>query len=107
MKTTFKVTDLFQDSKMKFKWITPEPSWSSLPQHKKEKKFMDVLTNGYPNDLHDDENYISSRFGPIGETYEQSIQRKILAETPTQRIIRIKKCKVKCYDVFRKGYANV
>lgn len=104
MKTTFKVTDLFRDSKMKFKWINPEPSWSSLPQHKKEEKFMDVLTNGYPNDPYDDN---ENRFGPIGETYEQYIQRKILAETPTERIIRIKKCKIKCYDVFRKGYANV
>ena len=109
MKTTFKVTDLFHDSKMKFKWITSEPSWSSLPQHKKEEKFMDVLTNGYPNDPYDDnENKFGPMpIGPIGETYEQYIQRKMLAETPIERIIRIKKRKVKWYDGFRKGYSNV
>jgi len=97
MKTTFKVTDLLQGRQMKYKTPISKPSWSSLPQHKKEEKFMDVLTNGYPNDPYDDN---ENRFGPIPQTYE-------VAETPTERIIRIKKRKVKCYDVFRQGYSNV
>ena len=104
MKTTFKVTDFIQGRQMKYKTLVPEPSWSSLPQHKKEKKFMDILTNGYPNVPYEDN---ENRFGPVPLTYENYIQRKILAETPTERIIRIKKRKVKCYDVFRKGYSNV
>ena len=96
-----------------------EVPWSSLPQDKKEKKLMDVLTNGIPKkmSIEDEvEQYGSEayaiRIGLIRvPTIEEQIRTKIQTwldeENPIERIIRIKKRKVKCYDVFRKGYSNV
>jgi hypothetical protein len=103
----------------KRKRLQREVPWSSLPQDKKEKKLMDVLTNGIPKKMSIEDEV--ERYG--GEAYairiglirvptmEEQIRTKIQTfldeETPIERIIRIKKRKVKWYDGFRKGYSNV
>lgn len=99
----------------KRKRLQREVPWSSLPQDKKEKKLMDVLTNGIPKKMSIEDEV--ERYG--GEAYairiglirvptiQEEIQTWLDEETPIERIIRIKKRKVKWYDGFRKGYSNV
>jgi hypothetical protein len=92
-----------------------EIPWSSLPQDKKEKKLMDVLTNGIPKKMsiedeiecHGGEAY-AIRNGLIRvPTIKEEIQTWLDEETPKEKVLRIKKRKVKWYDGFRKGYSNV
>lgn len=104
----------------------------TLTVEEQQERLVDILVNGYPEphplyealskldlskfnnsfkhlstiDLFKLANIEVPRY-KIGETLEESIQRKILAETPAERFMRIKKHKVKWYDSFRQGYANV